>query len=100
MGRPKKPMTADDVRHGTVNGYGNLRCRCGPCRDAWRARCSEAGYLQRYRSKIRSRETPTRYHGTHTGYTNYGCRCEMCRGIPRGQTLRLKWKRASLTGTI
>jgi WhiB family redox-sensing transcriptional regulator len=23
-----------DLRHGTRNGYGNLACRCQPCRDA------------------------------------------------------------------
>lgn len=27
-------LTADDPRHGTNNGYGNLKCRCQPCRDA------------------------------------------------------------------
>lgn len=24
----------DDPRHGTVNGYQNCRCRCGPCKAA------------------------------------------------------------------
>ena len=24
-------MKSDDPRHGTVNGYVNLRCRCAPC---------------------------------------------------------------------
>ena len=27
-------MTADDPRHGTANGYGNLKCRCQECRAA------------------------------------------------------------------
>lgn len=27
-------MDADDHRHGTENGYGNLRCRCEACRAA------------------------------------------------------------------
>lgn len=26
----------DDPRHGTVNAYKNLDCRCQPCRSAWR----------------------------------------------------------------
>jgi len=28
-------MTPDDPRHGTVNGYSNLLCRCQFCRAAW-----------------------------------------------------------------
>jgi hypothetical protein len=27
---------AKDLRHGTVNGYSNLHCRCNYCREAWR----------------------------------------------------------------
>ena len=27
-------LDADDARHGTINGYRNLRCRCGECREA------------------------------------------------------------------
>lgn len=27
-------LDADDPRHGTVNGYSNLGCRCPPCNDA------------------------------------------------------------------
>ena len=27
-------MAPDDIRHGTLNGYRNLGCRCQPCRDA------------------------------------------------------------------
>ena len=28
-------LTPDDLRHGTPNGYMNLKCRCAPCRKAW-----------------------------------------------------------------
>lgn len=28
-------IDADDPRHGTVNAYVNLWCRCGECRRAW-----------------------------------------------------------------
>lgn len=30
-----------DPRHGTPNGYGNLRYRCPECREAWRIDCTE-----------------------------------------------------------
>jgi hypothetical protein len=26
----------DDDRHGTTNGYSNLKCRCESCTEAWR----------------------------------------------------------------
>ncbi len=29
------PVASDDSRHGTVNGYQNLHCRCDRCRGAW-----------------------------------------------------------------
>ena len=29
-------LAPDDPRHGTFNGYCNLKCRCAPCREAWR----------------------------------------------------------------
>jgi hypothetical protein len=29
------PDRPDDPRHGTVNGYSNLKCRCDRCRAAW-----------------------------------------------------------------
>jgi hypothetical protein len=44
-------LAPDDPRHGTTNGYGNLRCRCQPCRDAWAAKHREAGYTARYRDR-------------------------------------------------
>jgi len=30
----RKPLTPDDPRHGTANGYTNHLCRCPPCRMA------------------------------------------------------------------
>lgn len=27
-------LSPDDPRHGTQNGYGNLKCRCEPCKKA------------------------------------------------------------------
>lgn len=29
------PLAADDPRHGTANGYSNLKCRCERCTNAW-----------------------------------------------------------------
>lgn len=39
--RRKAAFRADptDRRHGTTNGYSNLTCRCGRCRQAWAASC-------------------------------------------------------------
>lgn len=34
-----EPFPDDDSRHGTANGYNNLKCRCRPCTDAWAAYC-------------------------------------------------------------
>lgn len=31
----------DDPRHGTPNGYNNLKCRCDRCTNAWRLRFAE-----------------------------------------------------------
>lgn len=28
-------LAPGDPRHGTMNGYNNLRCRCDRCREAW-----------------------------------------------------------------
>lgn len=60
-----------DVRHGTTNGYKNLRCRCAECRRAW-ANCVAKQRVERMRSNI---PVP---HGTTNGYGNYGCRCASC----------------------
>lgn len=60
-----------DPRHGTENGYGNLRCRCTACRGA------HADYIA---DKKRDRWLPPDdpRHGTCNGYGNYNCRCTPC----------------------
>lgn len=74
-------LAPDDPRHGTVNGYGNLKCRCQPCRDAWSARCKD---LRAVRAARLAGEAPmhvlsvTPEHGRWTTYQNHGCRCEAC----------------------
>lgn len=41
-----KPLAADDPRHGTYNGYNNLKCRCTDCRRANAVR--QVDYLNRH----------------------------------------------------
>lgn len=73
--RPALGFISDpsDSRHGTVNGYNNLMCRC--------PRCKAAGAELNRRMKQRRYEqgAPTRLHGTVNGYCNYGCRCAPCK---------------------
>lgn len=80
-----------DPRHGSLNGYINLRCWCGPCR--------EAG--ARYRQKLRQRHPPLApddpRHGTNNGYTNCGCRCTPCRKAANAARRHYKQTRKALT---
>lgn len=63
-----------DPRHGTPNGYNNLRCRCRACQDAW------AAEVRDYQVRRRGTLSPDDHrHGTYNGYRNYGCRCDPCR---------------------
>ncbi len=66
-------LEADDPRHGTVNGYSNLKCRCVPCRGAWTAFCKEA----RLRRAGRLAPEDDR-HGRRSTYYNWVCRCDRC----------------------
>lgn len=67
-----------DPRHGTVNGYQNLKCRgargCQPCRVAWAAYCNQ----QRHNRGTRLRPDDPR-HGQANTYVNHRCRCDPCR---------------------
>lgn len=65
-------LLADDPRHGSMNGYGNLSCRCDPCRGA------NSIYLGEARIRRIARGIPEHVHGTAGGYGNYGCRCAPC----------------------
>lgn len=69
----------DDPRHGTVNGYINLRCRCDECREAWRV--YEPARLSRERWRRRQGMQPMKYGRTHGIRATYkdGCRCDECR---------------------
>lgn len=48
---PAEDFIADpsDPRHGTSNGYSNLKCRCDRCREAWAA--AHAKYMERRRER-------------------------------------------------
>lgn len=73
--RPRIDEDPDDIRHGTLNGYVNLRCRCQRCRDRWSA---YQGPITRNRRACGLPDDDPR-HGTENGYGNYGCRCPRCR---------------------
>jgi len=75
----------EDERHGTVNGYVNLGCRCDRCRGAQRDYCRDythrtgrrrprEQWLSERRTQAESRDN----HGSETRYSR-GCRCEPCR---------------------
>lgn len=68
----KPPLEDDDPRHGTVNGYANLGCRCDSCRRAHAD--NHAAYMRRKRAagQVIGR------HGSSVAYDS-GCRCDECR---------------------
>lgn len=63
----------DDPRHGTENGYKNLKCRCAACKKAWAAAFQTA---QRRRQFTLAVDDPR--HGRASTYGNYKCRCTPC----------------------
>lgn len=67
-------LTPDDPRHGTTNGYGNLGCRCSPCREAHRQ--NHARYMQKVRDDGSLVDKGA--HGSSYRY-DIGCRCDACR---------------------
>ena len=82
-------MTPDDPRHGSVNGYSNLACRCQPCKNAW------AAAVRKRKAERTLRGPSDDIHGKTTTYTNWGCRCRPCtdahatyyRNLRRGRRL-------------
>lgn len=82
MTAPKRPTIRPgdgDPRHGTLNGYTNLNCRCQPCRDAWAEYCLG----QRASRRRRGLEPDDPRHGNPSTYWNWGCRCMHCREAHR-----------------
>ncbi len=77
-----------DPRHGTINGYCNLRCRCVECRAAWAAYIAD-----RRRRRVPPPSRDAR-HGRTSTYVNYGCRCEICRADHAAYARELRALRA------
>lgn len=71
--RKYKPLSPDDSRHGTENGYSNLRCHCDRCKAA------HAEKTREMQADRESRTPPERVHGTPGGYGNWRCKCGPCR---------------------
>lgn len=64
-------LAPDDSRHGTVNAYCNLACRCSSCRRA--NTVSQRAYI----AVIRAHTRIVGQHGTSSAY-NCGCRSGLC----------------------
>lgn len=77
------PLADDDQRHGTVNGYGNLGCRCERCRAAHAA--AHAAYIKRQREAGRVIGN----HGSSVAYDT-GCRCDVCRSAHNARSVETK----------
>jgi hypothetical protein len=71
---PFDPADPGDARHGTVNGYSNLGCRCERCRTA----STERARADRLARRLRARRGEGPPHGSVSRYTNWGCRCLLC----------------------
>jgi len=65
-----RPLTPDDPRHGSANGYRHFGCRC--------ERCRAAAVAERQALKGTLPPGDPR-HGTANGYLRYSCRCDLCR---------------------
>jgi hypothetical protein len=61
---------SDDERHGTTNGYTNLKCRCDRCTQAWklwhREYMHRGDNLQRHAGRQRHRRNKDRADYVHT----------------------------------
>ena len=81
-----------DPRHGTQNGYGNLGCRCGECREAHRVYDLEVKHRRGYSLPrdvwLRLNRGTSAAHGTETRYVA-GCRCGQCRRAANEE----RWRR-------
>jgi hypothetical protein len=90
--RPRAELQPDDPRHGTVNGYGNLGCRCDACRTAHREH--SVMYMRRMRQSGHLLAKPSVQHGTNYCY-NVGCRCDKCRAAKAETSRRSKARKRS-----
>ena len=72
-------LDSEDERHGSVNGYQNLKCRCQDCRHAW-AEDMRAKRRRRH-DKMMAGEAQPAKHGTTGTYNNWMCRCPACSAV-------------------
>lgn len=81
-------LPADSDRHGTLTGYTNWGCRCGPCTAAGVAN------TRAWQQAARARGLPedSDRHGTWVGYNGCGCRCEPC--MSAGSAYIRAWREA------
>ena len=49
----------NEAKHGTTNMYGNHKCRCSLCRDAWAE--GHRSYIKEYRIKKRLRKIVSKF---------------------------------------
>jgi hypothetical protein len=61
--------------HGSYLTYTNHKCRCEPCRAAWRTYTSDL--RQRLAERLAA-DPSLAPHGKSSTYTNWGCRCGPC----------------------
>jgi hypothetical protein len=73
MARQRITPGDGDPRHGTINGYTNLSCRCPECRSAWSAYILKR---RKYERPQLAADDPR--HGKYTTYINWQCRCRPC----------------------
>ena len=79
-------MNSTDARHGTVNGYKNLACRCDRCCAAHTAYASKKVAERRERT-ARDGLPSHVLHGRKSAYDNWGCRCTDCRAAKAADNL-------------
>lgn len=72
-------VDSTDPRHGTYNGYSNLKCRCSRCRAANVVKNREMRVNRWAKTEANDGIAPgRRNHGTSITYSNWGCTCPKC----------------------
>ncbi len=99
-------IAPDDPRHGTTNGYTNLRCRCDACRKAWADYFREKNHrtgrtrpIAEHHAAIRAAAEGRDNHGTERRY-KFGCRCDECmRGAAKARERRRRHANPAVHGS-
>ena len=89
MTRMKGPIGGpEDPRHGTMNGYSNLSCRCDSCK----ATAKEFNAMAKVKRFTKPKTGEEHWHGTYNGYHNYNCRCGPCTADNTLRSKELRYK--------